>query len=166
MSKVIFEKRLSVLYVTLQDKHMFELTALPIDVARLTATLFQQWRYLQYDITIAHINIPPAKLYIAFSVYRGNCFVYNSRKTPHSSPGRGGTLGITVSYRSAIYQGSIVLNTPESTVHGANMGPTWVLSAPNGPHICHMELAIREEGTKITNKAYGCDLLCFVVVRH
>ena len=23
---------------------------------------------------------------------------------------------------------------PDSEVHGANMGPTWVLSAPDGPH--------------------------------
>ena len=26
-------------------------------------------------------------------------------------------------------------NNPESKVHGANMGPTWVLSAPDGPHV-------------------------------
>ena len=26
------------------------------------------------------------------------------------------------------------LNSPDSKVHGANMGPTWVLSAPDGPH--------------------------------
>ena len=25
--------------------------------------------------------------------------------------------------------------TPDSKVHGANMGPTWVLSAPDGPHV-------------------------------
>ena len=24
---------------------------------------------------------------------------------------------------------------PDSNVHGANMGPTWVLSAPGGPHV-------------------------------
>ena len=28
----------------------------------------------------------------------------------------------------------INLNIPDSIVHGANMGPTWVLSAPDGPH--------------------------------
>ena len=37
---------------------------------------------------------------------------------------------------------------PDSKVHGANMGPTWALSAPDGPHVgpgtllsghgCHM----------------------------
>ena len=32
---------------------------------------------------------------------------------------------------------------PDSKVHGANMGPTWVLSAPDGPHVGHMNLAIR-----------------------
>ena len=33
---------------------------------------------------------------------------------------------------------------PDSKVHGANMGPTWVLSAPDGPHVGLMNLAIRE----------------------
>ena len=32
---------------------------------------------------------------------------------------------------------------PDSKVHGANMGPTWVLSAPDGPHDGPMNLAIR-----------------------
>ena len=31
---------------------------------------------------------------------------------------------------------------PDSKVHGANMGPTWVLSAPDGPHVGPMNLAI------------------------
>ena len=33
-------------------------------------------------------------------------------------------------------------NAPVSKVHGANMGPTWVLSAPDGPHVGPMNLAI------------------------
>ena len=32
---------------------------------------------------------------------------------------------------------------PDSKVHGANMGPTWVLSAPGGPHVGPTNLAIR-----------------------
>ena len=32
---------------------------------------------------------------------------------------------------------------PDSKVHGANMGSTWVLSAPDGPHVNPMKLAIR-----------------------
>ena len=35
-------------------------------------------------------------------------------------------------------------HNPDSKVHGANMGPTWVLSAPDGPHVGPMNLAIRE----------------------
>ena len=31
-----------------------------------------------------------------------------------------------------------------SKVNGANMGPTWVLSAPDGPHVGPMNLAIRD----------------------
>ena len=31
---------------------------------------------------------------------------------------------------------------PDSKVHGANMGPTWVLSAPDGTHDGPMNLAI------------------------
>ena len=34
-------------------------------------------------------------------------------------------------------------NYPDSKVHGANMGPTWVLLAPDGPHVGPMNLAIR-----------------------
>ena len=33
---------------------------------------------------------------------------------------------------------------PDSKVHGANMGPIWVLSAPEWPHVGPMNLAIRE----------------------
>ena len=32
---------------------------------------------------------------------------------------------------------------PDSKVPGANMGPTWVLSAPDVPHVSPMNLAIR-----------------------
>ena len=32
---------------------------------------------------------------------------------------------------------------PYSKVYGANMGPTWVLSAPDGPHVGSMNLDIR-----------------------
>ena len=32
---------------------------------------------------------------------------------------------------------------PDSKRHGANIGPTWVLSAPDGPHVGPMNLVIR-----------------------
>ena len=31
---------------------------------------------------------------------------------------------------------------PDSKVHGTHLGPTWVLSAPDGPHVGPMNLAI------------------------
>ena len=34
---------------------------------------------------------------------------------------------------------------PEGKVHGANMGPTWVLSALDGPHVGPINLVIRVE---------------------
>ena len=39
----------------------------------------------------------------------------------------------------------ITCNIPDSKVHGANMGPTWVLSALDGSHISPMNLAIRDD---------------------
>ena len=33
---------------------------------------------------------------------------------------------------------------PRQQIHGANTGPTWVLSAPNGPHVGPTNLAIRD----------------------
>ena len=32
---------------------------------------------------------------------------------------------------------------PNNKIHGANIGPTWVLSAPDGPHVVPMNLAFR-----------------------
>ena len=34
-------------------------------------------------------------------------------------------------------------NIQDSRVHGANMGPTWVLSAPDGPHVGPINHAIK-----------------------
>ena len=34
------------------------------------------------------------------------------------------------------------ISFPNSKVHGANMAPTWVLTAPDGVHVGHMNLAI------------------------
>ena len=39
---------------------------------------------------------------------------------------------------------AVSLITPDSKVHGANMGPTWALSAPGGPHVGPINLAVRD----------------------
>ena len=33
---------------------------------------------------------------------------------------------------------------PDSKIHGAKMGPTWVLSAPDGPYVGNMNLTMRD----------------------
>ena len=38
---------------------------------------------------------------------------------------------------------------PDSKIHGANMGPTWVLLAPDGPHVGPMHFAIRERTAEV-----------------
>ena len=38
---------------------------------------------------------------------------------------------------------ALFIYAPDSKVHEANMGPTWVLLAPDGPHVSPMNLAIR-----------------------
>ena len=63
---------------------------------------------------------------------------------------------------------------PDSKVHGANIGPTWVLSAPDGPHVVPTNLAIRVSyvmtspllcvvpGTEMTFRGYG--ITCVVIL--
>ena len=51
---------------------------------------------------------------------------------------------------------------PDSKVHGTNMGPTWVLSAPCGPHVGPMNLAIRDPLTTTVLRTwfYRCFFSC------
>ena len=50
------------------------------------------------------------------------------------------------------------LHTPDSKVHGANMWPTWILSAPDGPHVGPMNLGIR------VSSLWTCNRLALVSV--
>ena len=43
---------------------------------------------------------------------------------------------------------------PDNKVHGANMGPTWVLSSPGGPHVGPMKLAMCD------------DIICHILVAY
>ena len=45
--------------------------------------------------------------------------------------------------QSSVVIRALQLPFPDSKVHGANMGPTWVLSAPDGPHVGPMNFTIR-----------------------
>ena len=45
---------------------------------------------------------------------------------------------------------------PDSKIHGANTGPTWVLLAPDGPHVGPMNLAIRVIVSSHANLLWSC----------
>ena len=46
-------------------------------------------------------------------------------------------------HSSTGYELPVITNVPDSKVQGANMGPTWVLLAPDGPRVGPTNLAIR-----------------------
>ena len=50
---------------------------------------------------------------------------------------------------------------PDSKVHGANMGPTWVLSAPDGPHVGSTNLAIRGDSLHMYTCIQPCSDTCY-----
>ena len=50
---------------------------------------------------------------------------------------------VAVSHAVSIEMNFIKSLYENVVIHGANMGPTWVLSAPDGPHVGPMNLAIR-----------------------
>ena len=78
-----------------------------------------------------------------------------SQRPPNNSPMRAGyvffvSLALSLSlfklwFMFCFSHCSAVCNIfPDSKVHGANMGPTWVLSAPDGPHVpCYLGYYIR-----------------------
>ena len=57
---------------------------------------------------------------------------------------------------------------PDNKVHGANMGPTWALSAPDGPHVGPMNFAIRVLNLwwKIHKNAKAIVLVWYCVLIH
>ena len=54
---------------------------------------------------------------------------------------------------------------PDSKVHGANIGPTWVLSAPDGLHVGPMNLAIRGDTWQVT-MSEGDVMLCHLRLKR
>ena len=69
-------------------------------------------------------------------------------------------ITLTTHFRESktINRGTLI-GFPDSKVHWANMGPTWVLSAPDGPHVGPMNLAIRVCGQQeaITSSHHKTD---------
>ena len=55
---------------------------------------------------------------------------------------------------------------PDNKVHGANMGPTWVLLAPDGSHFGPMNLAIRVCIAQLGHRQLRKWLLTYSVLSH
>ena len=47
---------------------------------------------------------------------------------------------------------------PDSKVHVTNMGPTWVLSAPDGPRVGPMNIAIRDGISGLKIQLFGTQI--------
>ena len=54
----------------------------------------------------------------------------------------------------------------DSKIHGTNMGPTWVLSAPDGPDVGHMNLAIRVTINMLTREVFYRDANFYMQLMH
>ena len=75
---------------------------------------------------------------------------------------------VTVTIDNEDLGGSSIKKDPDSKIHGANMGPTWVLSAPDGPHIGPINLVIwgscyTSLGIAIIKRWWSWDHLTFVL---
>ena len=102
-----------------------------------------------YGVAVLHQHC----LYIVYKIYSSECFTFWCCGLlpilgwfvwftyPHSLRLFINAEGITCLSKC---QRSKLRTYPDSKVHGANMGPTWVLSAPDGPHVGPMNLAIWE----------------------
>ena len=64
--------------------------------------------------------------------------------------------GIHMDMKSTVANSETHAHTnPDSKVHGTNMEPTWVLSAPGGPHVGPMNLAIWVIWQNVYSKEQG-----------
>ena len=56
---------------------------------------------------------------------------------------------ISNSFSKHLTESFKITDDPDSKVHGANMGPIWVLSAPGGSHVGPINLAIRGDPARL-----------------
>ena len=71
---------------------------------------------------------------------------------PMRNTARKGLIDISNVYRCSQWWSCL----PDSKVHEAYMGPTWVLSAPGGPHVSPMKIAIRAGYARMAMDVYAC----------
>ena len=101
--------------------------------------------YVMLCVYLKHIDVETT--WQSFSRRENHCvLIESSLKFIHGDPiSSNGHLVTTHSWKPQLDNSSSrnVGLVPDSNVHGINMGPTWVLSAPDGPHAGPMNLAIR-----------------------
>ena len=86
-------------------------------------------------------------LYLFQGHFNNWCFVYTIRQIT------------VVWFVTRLYSECLVFHVmPDNKVHGANMGPTWVLSAPDGPHVGPMNIAIRDPFIMLSPQCQWGDL--------
>ena len=62
----------------------------------------------------------------------------------HEASVQNDTSSFNTQLKNIWVDGDFHSDIPDSKVRGANMGPTWILSAPDGPHVGPMNLNIRD----------------------
>ena len=72
---------------------------------------------------------------------RMKSFYGNQQSWCHSNMIGSTKAWFSIYHDSINYIATVIKSRPPIAVHGANMGPTWVLSAPDGPHeLCYQGL--------------------------
>ena len=74
-----------------------------------------------------------------------------------------GYIDIDINTLNVIVFFLLIESYPDSKVNGANMGPTWVLSAPDGPHVGPMNLALGVVCQSIRVSKDLCDITDYVI---
>ena len=93
--------------------------------------LFMTRRFIPVDTAVyaaSYLKLP-VQLNKNFQVWI-NCYIINIHRH------------ITKSLLESYIDFNMDIPYPDSKIRGANMGPTWVLAAPGGPHVGPMNLAI------------------------
>ena len=78
-------------------------------------------------------------------------------------------LPLTIACIVSLWLSDVMKGAPDSKIHGAKMGLTWVLSAPDGPHVGPMNLAIRGYTGRCSciyqKRAMGVNLCSFIHIQ-
>ena len=91
-----------------------------------TATCMFVKTGMLYTLVLKHVLFLPALFVTTTTVFKKN-----KKHMTHS-----GAISVNTEFRN------------KNLIHGANMGPTWVLVAQGGPHVGSINLAIRAEKLK------------------